>query len=259
MGRVSAVQVGTASVDEVQALWEGVMGWSMTALTPTHWVLRPPHGHGPVLRIKQSDPHTPAVRDGASPTDRCLKNLDIACTDLPDRVQQLAAAGWPARGPHSEYAVDGQRIREVQIAIHDDINLVLLEQLDVNVPCGAGGFGGLTSVVVIVADAEAEQQALVHEAGMTVLARHRLAGAEIEAMIGLPQGGSLDFRLVGDPENLFGRIEIIHYQGAFGTDLHARSAAGHRGLQWLELDGIDHRLVTPGGVECRPLRTTVES
>jgi len=161
-----------------------------------------------------------AVRAGAAPTDLGAKNLDVNCTDMPERVARLQQTGYSFRSDIGEYELDGIRAREVQVPVHDDINLVLIEVLTkgFEVDYTAKAFAALTSFVVIVPDVEREAAFYRQLFGMENILTHKLSGPAIEMAAGLPAGTVLDLHLLGGPDNLFGRMELIEYVRVNGDD-----------------------------------------
>jgi len=161
-----------------------------------------------------------AVRAGAAPTDLGAKNLDVNCIGMPKLVEELGAAGFAFRSAIGEYEIDGIRAREVQMPVHDDINVVLIEVLSsgFDVALSDRGYAALTSFVVIVPDVAREAAFYRHLFGMQDILTHKLSGAAIEMAAGLPQGTVLDLHLLGAADNLFGRMELIEYVGVQGDN-----------------------------------------
>jgi len=122
------------------------------------------------------------------------------------------------------------------------------------------GYGGVTSFVVTVSDTGTEGGFYATLFNHDVLLEHRITGPEIEAVVGLPPGAALDMRVLGDDDNLFGRIELVAYEGLAGDDLFPAArppATGSLGArfrvadlaQWqrraeaMQLDVTDHGTV----------------
>jgi catechol 2,3-dioxygenase-like lactoylglutathione lyase family enzyme len=166
--------------------------------------------------------HKPAapVRQGAAATDLGPKNLDVNCHDLTARYTECKAAGYSFRSAISEYEVEDIRAREVQMPGHDDTNVVLIEILSAgfDVRFSPQGYAGVTSCVIIVPDTRIEAAFYRGLFGLDELMHHRIAGPGIEAAVGLPKGAVLDMRLMGRQGKLFGRMELITYQGLEGRD-----------------------------------------
>jgi catechol 2,3-dioxygenase-like lactoylglutathione lyase family enzyme len=160
------------------------------------------------------------VRAGAAVTDLGAKNLDVNCTDMPARIAALADAGCVFRSAISEYAIGDIQAREVQMPGHDALNIVFIEVLSegFEVSYSPRGFAAVTSFVVIVQDTRAEARFYRDVFGWEEIMHHRITGPGIEKVVGLPPGAALDMRLVGPPDNLFGRMELITYEGLSGAD-----------------------------------------
>lgn len=173
-----------------------------------------------------------AVRKGAAPTDLGAKNLDVNCHDMPARVDALRNTGFSFRSEIGEYELDGIRAREVQLPVHDDINLVLIEVLTggFEVEFTPEGFAGLTSFVVIVPDVEREAAFYQELFGMDEILQHKLSGPAVEMAAGLPAGTVLDLHLLGDPDNLLGRMELIEYVGVQGNNRFTRAVPPATGI-----------------------------
>jgi hypothetical protein len=173
-----------------------------------------------------------AVRKGAMPTDLGAKNIDVNCTDMPKLIEQLREAGYSFRSEMAEYEIDGIKAREVQMPIHDDINLVLIEVLSKGFEVGytPQGYAALTSFVVIVPDVEREVDFYKQLFGMTDILSHKLSGPAIEMAAGLPPGTVLNLHLLGEPDNLFGRMELIEYVGVKGANCFQRAVVPATGI-----------------------------
>ncbi|NND54198.1 MAG: hypothetical protein HKN56_04415 [Gammaproteobacteria bacterium] len=165
---------------------------------------------------------TPArpVRENAATTALCPKNIDINCIDMPRRVAELKAAGFSFRSEVSEYQIDGLTVREVQMPAHDAINVVLIEVPEWDMEMTGAGFSGVTSFVATVSDLAAEARFFSALFSHEELLQHRITGPEIEAVVGLPPGSALDMRVLGDPVNLYGRVELVAYTGIDGDNLY---------------------------------------
>jgi hypothetical protein len=66
--------------------------------------------------------------------------------------------------------------------------------------------------------------------GMQNILSHKLSGKAIEDAAGLPSGTVLDLHILGEPQNLFGRMELIEYVGVCGTDLFAAAIPPATGI-----------------------------
>lgn len=179
--------------------------------------------------VRFRDPGAP-VRENAATTDLCPKNLDLNCIDIADRCAELEAYGHRFRSAIHDYAVGDLQAREVQMPAHDDTNVVLIEVEDWPVRLSDRYFGGITSFVLTVPDTHAEAGFYRTLFGHSELMHHRISGAAIEAVVGLPTGAVLDMRLLGDPDEAYGRIELIAYEGAAGADRYKRTRPPARGV-----------------------------
>lgn len=187
--------------------------------------------HGQV-HLVQFASTPPSVRDGAAAFDHCPKNLDIHAHNLPTLKDSLARVGAHLKNTDvSEVtAPDGTRFRELHMAGHDDTNVVLLEVMGESLPFTAKGFAGIGPVVTTVRDRAEEQAFYQNLFGLKLLNQNILAGEEIERMIGLPAGASLDVVILGEQNSHFGRIELVEYRGVDGANLYPRTSAPARGL-----------------------------
>lgn len=244
------VTVGVADLAAAEALWRDTFGLECVAerapgdpALARLWNLQPGH-IGPQrvyatpgqrtgrLHLVEFPEPDPPVREGADAFDLAPKNLDIYVDDLPAREAALRAAGhaFPA-GRHSEVtAPDGTRFRELHMPSHDAINVVLLQILGTARPVTAAGFGAIGPLIVTVSDAAAERAFAADVLGLGKLSDHRLGGPEIEAMIGLPRGATLDVSIWGHAEAPFGQLEIIEYGGTAGVDRYPRARAPATGI-----------------------------
>ena len=59
---------------------------------------------------------------------------------------------------------------------------------------------------------------------------HRITGPGIEEAAGLPKGTALDMRLCGSEDNLFGRMELIEYEGLLGENRFRRAVPPATGI-----------------------------
>lgn len=244
------VVVGVADIDASLTLWRDAFGFEIErrAHDPdpglaSLWGLRKhrvvdqallhtPGQHAGKVHLVQFDPTPHSVRGGANAFDRCPKNLDIHARDLPARMAELRAAGYAFRTDECTVttAPDGTRFREVHMPVHDDINAVLLEVLDEPMPFSAAGFAGVSPLITVVADADAEKAFYRDILGLTCQSDHVLGGEAIEQMIGLPSGTSLDVSIWGARDVALGALEIVCYRGVSGRNLFARATPPARGV-----------------------------
>ena len=169
--------------------------------------------------VQFSEPDAP-VRAGAAATDLGPKNLDVNCLDMVARYAELQALGYSFRSEIVEYRVGEIHAREVQMPGHDETNIVLLEILSdgFDIEFSPAGYGGVTSFVVIVPDTRLEAAFYREILGLDEIMHHRITGPTIEKVVGLPEGAALDMRLMGREDHIFGRMELIAYEGITGRD-----------------------------------------
>jgi len=247
---ISWVSVGVADMAAVHILWIEQLGldvvasrqgpdaelgrlWGMPAdQFVDQLLLKTPGAESGLLHFVQFREPAAAVRKGAASTDLGPKNLDVNCTRMPDCVDALKEAGYSFRSAIGEYEIDGIQAREVQMPAHDDLNVVLIEVLSKGFEVGysAKGYAALTSFVVIVPDIGREAEFYKRLFGMQEILHHRLSGAAIEMAAGLPAGTVLDLYLLGGPDNLFGRMELIEYVGVNGDNRFARARPPATGI-----------------------------
>jgi catechol 2,3-dioxygenase-like lactoylglutathione lyase family enzyme len=287
------VIVGVRDMDRALSTWVGSFGFELIATARSDstlgaWLGVAPNAvarasllalnaaHARVLLVEFQSAALEDVRAGAAPTDHCPKNLDVLTRDVAASSAALAAAGAQFRSAWVEYPVDEQLCaREVQMFGHDSTNIGLLELKGQRAPFNAAGFAGLTTVVCTNPDPDAEQAFFTEVLGFHCIRTHRLGGPQIEQMIGLAPGGELDFRLFGRAEDLFGRVELVHYSNTVSADLYprthgmaigtlgitvrvealapVRAAARESGISWRDLGPFDHLLGAGDGLAlCSP-------
>ncbi|MGI9329524.1 MAG: VOC family protein, partial [Gammaproteobacteria bacterium] len=243
MSSFSAVVVGVADLEEALALWEGDFGFEVVAqqdgpdaALARQWQLSakdiarqalvrtPGISVGMVHLIEWRDPEPP-VRDGAQAYDLLPKNLDLYTDDLPRRMATLRERGRRfSNDDFSEVtAPNGVSFREIHMPSHDRVNVVLLQMLGQALPFSPAGVSGIGLLISIVPDAEAEKAFYREIFGLDLLSDNILKGPEIEKMIGLPPGSALNVSIWGSPDQDFGRMELIEYQGARGNNLYPRA------------------------------------
>lgn len=268
---IAYLTVGVADFAPARALWVEYFGLEIVAersgpdvslatlwgIDPDRiagqWVLATPGATTGHLHFVQfNDPAAP-VRTGAATTDLGPKNIDVNCVDIEAHHDRLRRAGFRFRSPINEYEIDGIRAREVQMPAHDEINVVLVEVLSsgFEIEYSPAGCGALTSFVVIVPDTGVDAEFFAEVFGLDELMHHRIAGPAIEQVVGLPPGAALDMRLMGREENMFGRVELICYEGISGVDrfpLARPPALGvlHCGFTVESLDGFARHAMATG-------------
>jgi catechol 2,3-dioxygenase-like lactoylglutathione lyase family enzyme len=247
MHAIAHVTVGVLSLERALGLWARTFGfealgrrdgpdvalsrlWGLAddAVVRQALVGTPGVRVGRVHLVEFAQPGPP-VRLGAKPVDLCPKNLDVMARDLPRRYEELLSAGQRFRSPWVEYPFERLRVREVQMPSHDETNIVFVELLGAEVPWTAAGYAGISSFVTVVPDPDAEERFYTSLLGLLPLHKHVLRGPEIEAMVGLPPGAGLDVRVLGSPDEAFGRVELVHYQGVAGANLYPRARPPARG------------------------------
>ena len=233
---IAQIVVGVADMEPVRALWQQRFGlvevasrtgpdaelsrvWDLPddAIAEQLILCTPGAGAGWLHFVRFKRPAAP-VRQGAAITDRCPKNLDVNCTDMAARYAELVADGYQFRSEINEYDIGELSAREVQFPGHDDTNVVLIEVDDWPIQLSPNHYGAVSSLVVVVEDTAAEADFYRRIFGHQQLMHHRIAGAAIEATVGLPTGAALDMRLLGCADESYGRIELIAYENTSGTD-----------------------------------------
>jgi catechol 2,3-dioxygenase-like lactoylglutathione lyase family enzyme len=251
--------IGVADLRGALAFWADRCGFEIATsaegpdpVLSDHWglpadaiarqaLIRAPGCELGMLHLVEYAEPTTSVRAGAQVFDRCPKNLDIYVDDMATRVADLRQAGFAFRSEAFTEATspDGVRFREIHLAGHDDINLVLLQLLDDPPETGASGFLGIGPLVTTVADPDQEKVFYRDVMGLEMLHDNILAGPEIERMIGLPAGAALDVSIWGRPGEHLGQVEIVAYRGTEGADLYPRARPGTRGIVQLNFTADD--------------------
>jgi len=169
--------------------------------------------------VEFSKPDAP-VRIRAAATDLGPKSLDVNCRDMAARYEELQAFGCRFRSEIVDYQVGDIHAREVQMPGHDDTNIVLIEILSDGFDIGfsPAGYAGVTSFVVVVPDTRVEAAFYRDIFGLEEVMHHRITGRAIETAVGLPSGSALELRLMGRNTHIFGRMELIAYEGVMGLD-----------------------------------------
>ena len=233
---IKHITIGVADLNDALKLWTGQFGldvitrhtgcdsgleilWGLPAgQIADQALVGTPEAKTGWLHLVQFDRPNPPVRRGAATTDLGPKSLDVNCRNMPARCAELESNGYRFRAPISEYEVDDLHVREAQMPAHDDTNVVLIEVLGWNICLSDAGYGAVTSFVVIVPDTEVEGAFYTQLFGLDELMHHRIVGPAIEKAVGLPRGSALIMRLMGRETELFGRMELVQYEGLTGTD-----------------------------------------
>ncbi len=244
------VIVGVADLDVALDLWHDQFGLELLARfndgdvgldalwqlddnrVTAQALLRTPGQSGGAIHLVQFQTAPETVRDGAEPFDSCPKNLDVHVRRINDHAAALRRAGYEFRTDEAirSTAPDGTVFSEIHMPTHDDINVVLMELESDDIAFTPQGYAAVSPLISVVEDAEKEQAFYRDVLGLTCESDNILEGAEIEKMIGLPQGCSLDVSIWGAPDVNFGQLEIVSYRGAEGNDLYARTAPPARGI-----------------------------
>jgi len=191
-------------------------------------LLTPGVSRGGVHLVRFTNPGPP-VREGAATTALLPKNIDVAVDDIRMRYSELEAAGYTFR---SEPRPMMPGIYEVQMAGPDDINIDFVDAIPgSNRKLSGKGFGPGVMYVMISADFRAEADILQRLLGLQPGRTLHLRGPEIEKIIGLPPGGGLDGRILGDPNEPYGTLQVSQYSGALNNEnRYPRAKAPARGM-----------------------------
>ena len=265
------VSIGTADLEAALAFWSGKLGFEEIGIAEgddpglrAHWrlpdqrvarqaMVRAPGAAFGAIHLVEWEGATESVRADAAVFDLCPKNLDIYVDDLPRRMAELAEQGVAFRNKQYSEAVspDGVHFREIHLAGHDDINLVLLQILGSETPIPATGFYGVGPLVCIVQDPASEKRFCQQVLGLALSHDNILAGPEIEQMIGLPAGCALEVTIWAQPGQPLGEVELVTYQGTEGADRYPRARPGSRGVThlnwWVEdIEALSSHLSSHG-------------
>ncbi len=173
----------------------------------------------------------PSVRAGAQPMDLVPKSVDIAVVDIEKRYGEMTDGGFRFRSPIGKLnSQDGKLVLEAHTTGPDDINLVLVEQPGTPEPVSPKGFGVAPQIVLTTDDNTREANFLQQVLGLKEMSHNRFSGPSIEKTVGLPAGAALDIRIMGSPDSDFGRLEIVQYEGAKGTNLYPKAVPPARGM-----------------------------
>ena len=255
------VSIGTADIEAALEFWVGRLGFECVARADgddpglrKHWgvtdrgiarqaMVRSGGAEYGGMHLVEWDAAAASVRADAQVFDLCPKNLDIYVDDLPARMAQLVDQGVVFRNEHYSEAVspDGVHFREIHLAGHDDINIVLLQVIGSDTPIPPTGFSGVGPLVCIVREPTEEKRFYEQVVGLKLSHDNILAGPDIEQMIGLPAGCALEVSIWAEPGQPLGEVELVTYQGTDGADLYPRARPGARGvthLNW-QVDDIE--------------------
>jgi len=223
------VTIGTADIEAALDFWVRRLGFECVARAEgddpglrEHWtvtdrqiarqaMVRSGGAEHGGMHLVEWDVAAESVRAGAQVFDLCPKNLDIYVDDLPVRMAQLTEQGVVFRNEHYSEAVspDGVHFREIHLAGHDDINIVLLQVIGSDTPIPKSGFHGVGPLVCIVRDPATEKHFIDTILGLSLSHMNILEGPEIEEMIGLPAGCALEVSIWAEPGQALGELELV--------------------------------------------------
>ncbi|MDB4048679.1 VOC family protein [Luminiphilus sp.] len=249
----SWVSIGTSDVAAACHFWVDMLGFECIDRAEgddpglrQHWqltdrqirrqvMLRSPGAACGAIHLVEYDTAAATVRQDAAVFDLCPKNLDIYVDDLPLRMADLTARGVRFRNEQYSEAVspDGVHFREIHLAGHDDINIVLLQIMGDGALPTESGFYGVGPLVCIVEDSAAEKVFYRDVMGLSLAHDNVLAGPEIEQMIGLPAGCALEVSIWAQMGQPLGEVELVTYQGTQGANRYPRAVPGARGVTHL--------------------------
>jgi catechol 2,3-dioxygenase-like lactoylglutathione lyase family enzyme len=245
---IAAAVIGVGSMTEALHHWVDVLGFEIQAQrTGAHlsleklWQLPERSIKSQVLLcsskgdtgklwlVEFAHPQAP-VRADSTVIDLCPKSINLALSDLPARYDELLQSGFEFRSPFVSYPANGLTINEMQWLGTDALNVGMLELVGLRFSFNSSGYAGFTNFVSIVPDLEAET-AFFHEVlGLPLYARHRLSGAAIETLVGLPAGTVLNMQVLGEHANALGRVQLIQYEGTHGNNLYPKACPPALGL-----------------------------
>ena len=245
---IAYVVIGVGDMNEALELWVNRFGmeivarregadaelaraWGLPAdgIADQALLLTPGVKEGGIHLVRFRSPGVP-VRDGAAPTALLPKSVDVAVRDIDARYAELAAAGYRFRSKVGVLETDkNEKVFEVHMTGHDDINVVLVEQPAHPEIVSARGYGVAPLVVTVSPDNTGEAACLQRLLGLDEIMHNRFGGPSVEKTIGLPPGASLDVRILGEARRAFGRIELVQYEGVTSENRYPRAKAPSRG------------------------------
>ena len=249
----SWVSIGTNDLAAACHFWVDTLGFECTDLIEgddpglrEHWqltdrlicrqaMLQSPGAAFGAIHLVEYDTAAATVRQDAAVFDLCPKNLDIYVDDLPLRMAELTARGVRFRNEQYSEAVspDGVHFREIHLAGHDDINIVLLQIMGGDALPTSSGFYGVGPLVCIVNDPAAEKAFYRDVMGRALTRENTLAGREREQTTGRPEERALEVSIWAQIGQSLGEVELVTYQGTQGTNRYPRAAPGARGVTHL--------------------------
>jgi len=121
----------------------------------------------------------------------------------------------------------------------DHLNLVLLEIEGQHENVSAQGYGVVPQIVLTTVAGANEVDYFRQLLDLHLLHELRLDGPEVERTIVLPPGAGLVVRVLGDPNQRYGRLEFIEYEGIVSRNLYSRAvppACGMLSVEYLVAD-----------------------
>ena len=262
LGAFHHVTLGVAGLNAALSLWRDTFGLEVVASRTgadasleSFWGLplggiaaqalvgTPGLNTGRILLVEFTKPG-PDVRDDAAVIDYVPKNIDLYVNDLPAKYAQLEAQGVAFRSKWQEYTAPGGSseltVREVEFQTHNgSINVGLMEVIGgQNYTYSPKGFAAAANAVTVTADADAESKFYTGLLGLDIIFPGSLNGTAIEKIIGLPNGTTLDYRVLGRAADAMGHIEVVEYHlhpHAAGKNLYPRAHPpnpGHLHTAW---------------------------
>lgn len=239
----TVVTVGVADLDEALSLWVGEFGFNVArskegpdAELARLWGLRPEdiarqalvrtndHNFGMVHIVEFTEPDAP-VREGAKNFDLTPKNLDVYVNNLPQKFAQMKDKGFQFRteAPSEFTAEDGTTFREIHLPSHDKINIVLLEVVGEQHDYSPADVAGIGPFIFTVPDIEKENAFFEAVFPVEKLSHNVFSGPEIEKIVGLPEGTTLNITIWGRKGHDLGKLEIVEYGGVESANLYPRA------------------------------------
>ena len=242
------VVVSVADMDQALGLWVNRFGmrivrrreghdpglaalWGMApdAIIDQVLLLTPGANQGGIHLVRFKLPGK-AVRDGAAPTDLVPKSVDIFVREIHKRYDELTAAGYKFRSPVGTMQAGDQKFFEAHLSAQDGLNLVLVELDGKPELTSPEGYGVAPQIVLTTSDNVRESAFFQSLMGLSQVSQSRLDGPDVEKTIGLPKGAGLDIRILGDPANQYGRLEIVQYEGVQSRNLYPLAKPPARGM-----------------------------
>jgi len=245
-----STSVSVADLDEVLKLWHESFGlaiiekmngddkdltrlWGLSeGGIKQQAVLATPGVETGMIHFVEFEQPSAAFRENAGKFDLCPKNLDVYVKDMPERVEALRSAGYTFQQENYNEmtAPDGTVFREIHMSGHDAINIVLIEIMGMPLTFTEQGFAAMGPVVTVVNNVNTERDFYHDIIGLDLLNDNLLEGPVVENMLGLPAGGAMEISIWGEANNGFGRMQLVDYRGAVGTNLYPDAVPKQRGI-----------------------------